>query len=124
VMGDLAFGTAGMEVETAVRERLPILTVLLNNSVMGGYGHHMPNASERYGTNRLSGNYTAVANGLGAHAERIERPDDVREAIQRGVAATREGKPVVLEMITKEEPVYPNTSTMLEEAAAALLTHA
>ena len=31
VMGDLAFGTAGMDVETAVRERLPILTVILNN---------------------------------------------------------------------------------------------
>src|SRR5439155_19682734 len=44
VMGDLAFGTAGMEVETAVRERIPIMTVILNNSVMGGYGHHMPNA--------------------------------------------------------------------------------
>ena len=27
VMGDLAFGTAGMEVETAVRERLPIMTI-------------------------------------------------------------------------------------------------
>src|SRR6185437_7546507 len=37
VMGDLAFGTAGMEVETAVRMGLPIMTILLNNSCMGGY---------------------------------------------------------------------------------------
>ena len=49
IMGDLAFGTVGMEVEAAVRERLPIITVILNNSVMGGYGHHMPTASERFG---------------------------------------------------------------------------
>src|SRR6266540_2763792 len=115
VMGDLAFGTVGMEVETAVRERLPILTVILNNSVMGGYGHHMPAASERYGSNRLSGDYTAVAKGLGAHAERIDRPGDVVAAIQRGVAATRQGKPVVLEMITKEEPVYPLAARVIQE---------
>ncbi len=120
VMGDLAFGTAGMEVETAVRERIPIMTVLLNNSRMGGYGHHMPTASERYGANRLTGDYTAVAKGLGAHAERIENPADVASAIQRGITATREGKPVVLEMITKEEPVYPDSASLLREAAGVL----
>ena len=121
VMGDLAFGTAGMEVETAVRERIPIMTVLLNNSCMGGYGHHMPTASERYGSNRLSGHYAEVAGGLGAHAERIERPEDVAAAIQRGAAATREGRPVVLEMITKEEPIYPMASQTIKEAASAAL---
>jgi thiamine pyrophosphate-dependent acetolactate synthase large subunit-like protein len=124
VMGDLAFGTAGMEVETAVRERIPIMTVILNNSVMGGYGHHMPNASQRYGANRLSGNYAAVAAGLGAHAERIERPGDVAAALQRGINATREGKPVVLEMITKEEPVYPVAAQVLKETEAAVLAGA
>ena len=117
VMGDLAFGTAGMEVETAVRERIPIMTVLLNNSCMGGYGNYMPIASERFASNRLSGDYTAVAKGLGAHAERVERPGDVVAAIQRGVAATREGRPVVLEMITKEEPVYPLAGRVIQEVA-------
>jgi acetolactate synthase-1/2/3 large subunit len=107
VMGDLAFGTAGMDVETGVRERLPILTVLLNNGRMGGYGQHMPVASERYGTNRLSGEYARVAAGLGAYAERVESPQEVAPALRRGIAATREGRPAVLEMITKEEPVYP-----------------
>src|SRR5207302_10492120 len=122
IMGDLAFGTVGMEVETAVRERLPILTVILNNSVMGGYGHHMPNASDRYGANRLSGSYARVAEALGAHAERIERPDDVVAAIQRAMAATRDGQPAVLEMITKEDPVYPAATEVIPEVSAALLT--
>jgi acetolactate synthase I/II/III large subunit len=121
IMGDLAFGTAGMEVETAVRERIPIVTVLLNNSCMGGYGHHMPSASESYGSNRLSGDYAAVARGLGAHAERIERADDVVAAIQRGVAASRDGQPVVLEMITKEEPNYPDSSRLLKQVADQVL---
>jgi acetolactate synthase-1/2/3 large subunit len=124
VMGDLAFGTAGMEVETAVRERIPIMTVILNNSRMGGYGHHMPEASQRYGTNRLSGDYTTVAKGLGAHAERIERPSDVASAIERGLNATREGRPVVLEMITKEDPVYPVAATVLQEVEAGVLAKA
>ncbi|MFN8525074.1 MAG: thiamine pyrophosphate-requiring protein [Chloroflexota bacterium] len=115
IMGDLAFGTAGMEVETAVRERIPIMTVILNNSRMGGYGHHMPTASERYGSNRLSGNYAAVAKGLGAYAERVEDPNDVANAIARGIKATREGQVVVLEMVTKEEPVYPAAPAMLKE---------
>jgi thiamine pyrophosphate-dependent acetolactate synthase large subunit-like protein len=118
VMGDLAFGTVGMEVETAVRERLPIMTVILNNSVMGGYREHsMPIASERFGTNRLSGNYARVAEALGAHSERVERADDVRGALERGIAATRDGRPAVLEMITKEDPVYPVATQLLREVA-------
>lgn len=117
VMGDLAFGTAGMEVETAVRMGLPIMTVLLNNSCMGGYGHHMPTASERFGANRLSGNYAEVAAGLGAYSERVEAPEEVAPALQRGIAATRDGRPALLEMITKEEPVFPTAQAMLAAAA-------
>jgi acetolactate synthase-1/2/3 large subunit len=121
VMGDLAFGTVGMEVETGVRERLPIMTVILNNSVMGGYGHHMPSASEQFRSNRLSGNYARVAEGLGAHAERVERADDVRAAMERGIAATRNGQPAVLEMITKEDPVYPVATQVLQEVTKELV---
>ncbi|MBV9600151.1 MAG: thiamine pyrophosphate-requiring protein [Chloroflexi bacterium] len=117
VMGDLAFGTVGMEVETAVRERLPIMTVILNNSVMGGYGHHMPSASEQFRSNRLSGNYARVAEGLGARAERVERAEDVRGAMERAIAATRSGQPAVLEMITSEDPVYPVATQVIQEAA-------
>lgn len=120
LMGDLAFGTAGMEVETAVRERIPIMTVLVNNSVMGGYGHHMPNASEKYGSNRLSGNYAGVAQALGAYAEQVKDPGDVKSALGRGIRATGEGKPALLEFITKEEPVYPGSRDLLARAAKEL----
>jgi len=117
VMGDLAFGTVGMEVETAVRERLPIMTVVLNNSVMGGYSlHNMPVAAEKFRSNRLSGRYAQVAQALGAYAERVEQAGDVRRALERGIAATRDGQPAVLEMITKEEPVYPVAAEALREA--------
>ena len=107
VMGDAAFGMAGMDIETAVRSEIPILTVVLNNGVMTHYSQYMPYASERWGTNRLSGDYTKIADGLGAYAERVETPDRIAPAIHNGIAANREGRPAVLEMITKEDDVVP-----------------
>lgn len=103
-MGDAAFGMVGMDIETAVREEIPILTMLLNNSAMGNYEKNIPLACERYDTKVLSGNYRDVALGLGAHSERIERPAEIIPAIQRAIRITRDGKPVVLEFITREEP--------------------
>jgi hypothetical protein len=43
-------------------------------------------------------------------------------AIQRGIAATRDGRPVLLEMITKEDPVYPAAAQLIPEVSAQLLT--
>lgn len=107
VLGDAAFGMVGMDVETAVRERIPIVTVLLNNSAMGNYEVNIPRAVELFGTKRLSGNYAAVAAGLGAHAQRIEKPADIAPALQRALAASRDGRPALLEFITREEPDMP-----------------
>jgi len=124
VMGDLAFGTAGMEIETASRERISILTVILNNSRLGGYSNYMPVASERYNSNKLTGDYAGVAKALGAYSEKVERPEDVKGAIERAVAATRDGKPGVLEMITREEPVFPDSGRVIQEAAERELARA
>ena len=104
VMGDAAFGMVGMDVETAVREQIPILTLLLNNSAMGNYERHIPIASERYGTKFLSGNYSQVARGLGAHSKRVEQPGEIVPALEEAIRATRDGKPALLEFITREEP--------------------
>ena len=38
IMGDAAFGMIGMDFETAVRAPIPILTIVMNNGLMGGYG--------------------------------------------------------------------------------------
>jgi thiamine pyrophosphate-dependent acetolactate synthase large subunit-like protein len=103
VMGDAAFGMAGMDLETAVRERIPILTIVLNNSALGGYEKHIPVATERYGTKFLSGNYARVADGLGSYNERVEKPQDVVPAIQRAKEVVESGRPALVEMITREE---------------------
>jgi len=111
VMGDAAFGMAGMDVETAAREKIGVLTILLNNSVMGGYDRSMPIAAERYGTHRLTGDYTAVARGLGAHAERVAHVADVAPAITRAAKMTMDGRPVILEFITRADPEVPRYFT-------------
>ena len=106
VMGDAAFGMAGMDFETAVRERIPILTIILNNSALGGYEHHLPIATEKYGTKFLSGDYTKVAEGLGGYSEKVEAPDDIIPSIKRAQKETEAGRPALLEVITREEGAF------------------
>ena len=103
VMGDAAFGMAGMDIETAVRSEIPILTVILNNGIMTHYDQNMPYASEHWGSNKLSGDYAAVAESLGAYAETVHKPDELPDAIGRALAANKEGQPAVLQTMTKGE---------------------
>ena len=103
IMGDAAFGMAGMDFETAARERIPILTIMFNNSALGGYEKHMPVATERFRTKFLSGDYAKVAEGLGGYSEKVENPADIIPAIHRAQKETEAGKPALLEIITREE---------------------
>ena len=103
VMGDAAFGMVGMDLETAVRARIPILTIVLNNGLMGGYTEYMPDAVARYDAHRLSGEYRAVATALGVHAELVEQPGELRAALERCIACVGSGRPALLEAITHEE---------------------
>ena len=52
-MGDAAFGMVGADFETAVREKIPILTLLLNNSLLGGYNKSHAATAERYGLHKI-----------------------------------------------------------------------
>ena len=103
IMGDAAFGMAGMDFETAARERIPILTIILNNSALGNYKSYMPVSTERYGTPYLSGDYTKVAEGLGGYSERVEDPVEIIPAINRAQKEMEAEKPALLEIITREE---------------------
>jgi acetolactate synthase-1/2/3 large subunit len=107
LMGDAAFGMVGMDFETAVRSKLPILTVLMNNSLMGGYAKYLPISTERYGTRYLSGDYAKVAEGLGGYTERVEKPHELVPALRRAIAETEAGRAALLEIVTREEPDFP-----------------
>jgi acetolactate synthase-1/2/3 large subunit len=102
-LGNAAFGMVGMDFETAVREKIPILVILVNNSLLGGYHRFHPIASKRYHLNLQTGDYTKVAEGLGGYAERVDKPDNIVPAIRRAKKAVDSGQPALVEIITREE---------------------
>ena len=85
---------------------IPILTIIVNNGALGGYEKHMPVATERYRTKFISGDYAAVAEGLGSYSERVEQPADIIPAIERAKAAIANEKPALLEIVTREEGAF------------------
>jgi acetolactate synthase-1/2/3 large subunit len=103
VWGDAAIGFTGMDFETAARERLPILSILLNNSAMAIELPVMPIATERYRSTDISGDYAAFARALGGYGERVTTPDQIAPAIRRGIAAIEAGQPALIEFITHTE---------------------
>ena len=103
VWGDAAIGFTGMDVETAVRERIPILSILLNNFSMAIELKVMPVSTEKYRSTDISGDYAAMARAFGAFGERVTEPGEIVPAIERGIRATREGQPALLEFITAKE---------------------
>ncbi len=104
VLGDAAIGMVGMDLETAVRNRIGTLTIVLHNSVMTGYEKYLPIATERYGAKELGGDYAAVAAGLGAYAETVRDPARLEGAIRAALDAARSGTPALLDVVTREEP--------------------
>lgn len=103
VMGDAAFGMSGMDFETAVRSKIPILTIIMNNSALGGYEKHMPVATERYGTKYLSGDYAKVAEGLGGVTLKVEKPADIIPTLEKAIKSVGSGLPTLIEVITRED---------------------
>ncbi len=108
LMGDTAVGMMGTDFETAVRESIGTITVIINNGAMGGYEKHMPIAIEKYNSKFTTGNYSDMAKSLGAHSERIEDPSEIGPAISRAVDISKDNQPVVLEFLTREEPILSN----------------
>jgi thiamine pyrophosphate-dependent acetolactate synthase large subunit-like protein len=110
VWGDSAIGFTGMDFETAVRERIPILSIMLNNFSMAMELPVMPVSTERFRSTDISGDYAALARALGGYGERVTDPGEIVPAIRRGIAQTQAGTPALLEFITQKElglSLYP-----------------
>lgn len=89
--GDGSFGMNGMEIDTMVRKNIPALIVISNNGGWAGAG--VMNAGRDLGFSR----YDEMAKVFGAHGEFVERPEDIRPALERAAAS---GKPAVVNVIT------------------------
>ena len=111
VWGDAAIGFTGMDFETAVRERIPILSVLFNNFSMAIELKIMPVSTAKYRCTDISGDYAAMARAFGGYGERVTSPEEIVPAIRRGIARTQAGVPALLEFVTAKETRISRRST-------------
>ena len=102
VMGDAAIGMTGMDIETAARNRIAILTIVFNNGVMAAERDVLQMSTKKFGALTVGGNYAKVAEGLNVASTRVEKPKDIVGGIKDAVRVTETGAPFLLEIVVKE----------------------
>jgi thiamine pyrophosphate-dependent acetolactate synthase large subunit-like protein len=109
--GDGAVGFAGMELDTLARHGVNVVGVVGNNGIWGLEKHPMEflygysvAADLRPGTR-----YDLVAEALGCHGELVERPAQLRGALERALAA---GRPALVNVLTDPTVAYPRRSNL------------
>lgn len=106
VYGDGSFGLNGFEFDTAVRFGLPIIGVVGND---GAWGQMMRPQGALYGWDRLQATllnvtrYDKVVEALGGHGELVERPEQLRPALERAAAS---GKPALVNVVIRQDREY------------------
>lgn len=106
VIGDGSFGLTAMEIDTAVRSGARAVFVVANNEAWGierndqlvGYDGNL------VGVDLPGCRYDLVAEGLGAYAQRIERPEDLPDAIECAL----ENAPALLDVAVTKEAESPD----------------
>ena len=116
VTGDGAFGFNGMEFDTAVRHGLNIVAIIGNDSAwgidrqiqLGLYGRAVA-------TDLRQSRYEQIVQGLGGHGEFVERPEDLKPALERALAAN---KPALLN-VAIERAISPRAEAAIGRRKAA-----
>lgn len=93
--GDGSFGLNGLELDTAVRHGLPVITVI---SLNGGWTADPKR--EKPGRELGYTRFDEMAKALGCHGEYVEQPEDIRPALDRAAKAVAEGKPALVNVVT------------------------
>jgi len=89
VLGDYAFGSAAIDIETAMRIGAHVVIVVANNE--GIVGHMLQDNMFPPGAPRIASllpaHYEKMVEMVDGHAERVEKPSDIRPALDRALAA-------------------------------------
>jgi thiamine pyrophosphate-dependent acetolactate synthase large subunit-like protein len=92
ICGDSAFGFSAMELETAVRHKIPIIVIVVDNQGIWG-GHiqkaHYPESHERVAMYGPDLHYEQIGSAFGAHAEHVISADEIRPALERAVHSNK-----------------------------------
>ena len=112
--GDGAFGFNAMEIDTAARHRVPVLIVVANNGAWQIEVHDQLTTHGRIvGTRLQHADHATMARAFGLHAERVERTGELRPALRRALAATRSGRPALLDVLVSAEAVSSDAKSGL-----------
>jgi len=111
LLGDGAFGFSGMEFDTLVRHGVPVVGVMGNNGIWALEKHPM---EFLYGYSVAADlqpgcRYDQMVEALGGHGELVERPADLKPALERAFAS---GKPALVNVLTDPAVVYPRKSNL------------
>jgi acetolactate synthase-1/2/3 large subunit len=111
LIGDGAFGFAAMEIETAVRTGARALFVVANNDAWNIERHDQLTKypDQELGTTLSPARYDLLAKALGAYGERVERAEDLADALQRGLA----NLPALIDVAVTRDAVSPDTKSGL-----------
>jgi acetolactate synthase-1/2/3 large subunit len=103
VNGDGAFGINAMEIDTAVRHGAKAVFIVSNNAAWNieRLDQEMNYGGRVVGTTLRHSDYAAMARALGAHGERVERPEDLTGAIKRALA----NAPALVDVVTSQTVV-------------------
>jgi acetolactate synthase-1/2/3 large subunit len=93
--GDGSFGLNCMELDTAARHNIPVIVVI---SLNGGWTADPKR--EKPGRELGYTRFDLFAQSLGCHGEHVERPEDIRPALERAKQAIRNGKPALVNVVT------------------------
>ena len=110
--GDGAFGFSAMEFDTMVRHRIPVVCLVGNNGIWALEKHPMQNligASVAADLGHKT-RYDKVVEALGGYGELVERPEDIRPALDR---AFKSGLPACINVICDPTAEYPRSSVLM-----------
>lgn len=93
--GDGSFGINGLELDTAVRHRIPVLVVI---SLNGGWTADPE--GNKPGRDLGYTRFDLIARDLGCHGEFVEKPEDIRPALERAAAAVAAGQTALVNVVT------------------------
>jgi acetolactate synthase-1/2/3 large subunit len=95
VSGDGGFSMALNGIMTARDENIPIVSVILNNSVLGWVKHGQGNRTINSSFAEM--NFADIARAIGVNGIRVTEPDAIGGAIEEALAS---GKPTVVDIVT------------------------
>jgi acetolactate synthase I/II/III large subunit len=109
VTGDGSIGFNFMEFETAIRKKLPVVTVICNDQQWGMVRHSQEVLMGRFireGVEIGMVNYHKAVEALGGKGCLVENPGELRPALEEGFAA---GVPVCINVLTDPKPISPGS---------------